>query len=62
MRLLVRPPIDGLDLPGVYVLHTMADTFAVHQALTAGARSAVIVGVATSAWRWPRPSLPSASR
>jgi NADPH-dependent 2,4-dienoyl-CoA reductase/sulfur reductase-like enzyme len=40
----VRPPIDGLDLPGVQVLHTMADTFALHQALAAGARSAVIVG------------------
>jgi NADPH-dependent 2,4-dienoyl-CoA reductase/sulfur reductase-like enzyme len=40
----VRPPIEGLDLPGVQVLHTMADTFALHQALTAGAHSAVIVG------------------
>lgn len=40
----VRPPIDGLDLPGVRVLHTMGDTFALHQALAAGARSAVIVG------------------
>jgi NADPH-dependent 2,4-dienoyl-CoA reductase/sulfur reductase-like enzyme len=40
----VRPPIDGLDLPGVHVLHTMGDTFALHHALTAGARSAVIVG------------------
>jgi NADPH-dependent 2,4-dienoyl-CoA reductase/sulfur reductase-like enzyme len=40
----VRPPIDGLDLDGVHVLHTMADTFALHQALTSGARSAVIVG------------------
>jgi NADPH-dependent 2,4-dienoyl-CoA reductase/sulfur reductase-like enzyme len=40
----VRPPIDGLDLPAVHVLHTMGDTFALHQALTAGARSAVIVG------------------
>jgi NADPH-dependent 2,4-dienoyl-CoA reductase/sulfur reductase-like enzyme len=40
----VRPPIDGLDLPGVHVLHTMGDTFALHQALAAGARSAVIVG------------------
>jgi NADPH-dependent 2,4-dienoyl-CoA reductase/sulfur reductase-like enzyme len=39
-----RPPIDGLDLPGVYVLHTMGDTFTLHQALAAGARSAVIVG------------------
>jgi NADPH-dependent 2,4-dienoyl-CoA reductase/sulfur reductase-like enzyme len=40
----VRPPIDGLDLPGVHVLHTMSDTFALHQALAAGAGSAVIVG------------------
>jgi NADPH-dependent 2,4-dienoyl-CoA reductase/sulfur reductase-like enzyme len=40
----VRPPIDGPDLPGVYVLHTMGDTFTLHQALAAGARSAVIVG------------------
>jgi NADPH-dependent 2,4-dienoyl-CoA reductase/sulfur reductase-like enzyme len=40
----VRPPIDGLDLPGVHVLHAMGDTFALHQALAAGAGSAVIVG------------------
>jgi NADPH-dependent 2,4-dienoyl-CoA reductase/sulfur reductase-like enzyme len=40
----VRPPIDGLDLLGVHVLHTMADTFAVHHALAAGAGSALIVG------------------
>jgi NADPH-dependent 2,4-dienoyl-CoA reductase/sulfur reductase-like enzyme len=40
----IRPPIDGLDLPGVQVLHTMGDTFTLHQALAAGARSAVIVG------------------
>jgi NADPH-dependent 2,4-dienoyl-CoA reductase/sulfur reductase-like enzyme len=40
----VRPPIDGLDLPGVQVLHTMGDTFALHQALIVGARSAVIIG------------------
>jgi NADPH-dependent 2,4-dienoyl-CoA reductase/sulfur reductase-like enzyme len=40
----VRPPIDGLDLPGVHVLHTMGDTFALHHAFTAGAGSAIIVG------------------
>jgi NADPH-dependent 2,4-dienoyl-CoA reductase/sulfur reductase-like enzyme len=40
----VRPPIDGLQLDGVHLLHTMGDTFALHQVLTAGARSAVIVG------------------
>jgi NADPH-dependent 2,4-dienoyl-CoA reductase/sulfur reductase-like enzyme len=40
----VRPPIDGLDLPGVHVLHTMGDTFTLHHALAAGAGSAIIVG------------------
>jgi NADPH-dependent 2,4-dienoyl-CoA reductase/sulfur reductase-like enzyme len=40
----VRPSIDGLELDGVQMLHTMGDTFALHQALTTGARSAVIVG------------------
>jgi NADPH-dependent 2,4-dienoyl-CoA reductase/sulfur reductase-like enzyme len=40
----VRPPIDGLDLLGVHLLHTMGDTFRLHQAFTAGARSAIIVG------------------
>jgi NADPH-dependent 2,4-dienoyl-CoA reductase/sulfur reductase-like enzyme len=40
----VRPPIDGLDLPGVHMLHTMGDTFTLHHALTGNARSAIIVG------------------
>jgi NAD(P)H-nitrite reductase large subunit len=40
----VRLPIDGLDLPGVHVLHTMGDTFALHKAVDAGVRSVVIVG------------------
>ena len=41
----VRPPIKGLDLPGVHVLHTMADSFAVQQALTSRQpTSAVIIG------------------
>jgi len=40
----VRPPIDGLDLPGVHLLHTMGDTFALQQDLTGDARSAIIVG------------------
>ena len=40
----VRPPIDGVDLPGVHVLHTMGDTFRLHQALTGGAGSVIIVG------------------
>ena len=58
----VRPPIDGLDLDGVQVLHTMADTFALQQALDAAVGSAVIVGAATSAWRWPKRSPPAASQ
>jgi len=40
-----KPPIIGLDLPGVYLLRKMADSFAVHQHLTNHApESAVIVG------------------
>jgi NADPH-dependent 2,4-dienoyl-CoA reductase/sulfur reductase-like enzyme len=40
----VRPPIDGLDLPGVHLLDTMADTFALQQDLTGDIGSAIIVG------------------
>lgn len=39
------PPIRGLDTPGVYLLHTMAESFAIHQHLTMRSpKSAVIVG------------------
>lgn len=39
------PPIGGLDLPGVYLLHTMMDSFRVHLHLeTHPPRRAVIVG------------------
>ena len=41
----VRPPISGLDLPGVYPLRWMADSFAVQQHLTERSpRHATIVG------------------
>ncbi|HWE61879.1 MAG TPA: FAD-dependent oxidoreductase [Chloroflexota bacterium] len=41
----IRPRIAGLDLPGVYVLHSMADSFALHDHLTTNApRSALIIG------------------
>lgn len=41
----VRPPIPGLELPGVYALRSMEDSFAVHAFLdTHAPRSAVIVG------------------
>ena len=39
-----RPPIPGIELPGVHVLHSMSDASAVQDALNAGARSAVIIG------------------
>jgi NADPH-dependent 2,4-dienoyl-CoA reductase/sulfur reductase-like enzyme len=40
----IRPRIDGMDLPDVFVLHTMEDCFALHHRLESSARSAVIVG------------------
>ena len=41
----VRPRIPGIDLPGVYLLRSMQDSFAVHEYLdTHAPRSAVIVG------------------
>ncbi len=41
----LEPPIDGWQSPGVFVLHTMADSFAVHRFLeTAKPKRAVIVG------------------
>jgi NADPH-dependent 2,4-dienoyl-CoA reductase/sulfur reductase-like enzyme len=41
----IRPPIQGLDLPGVYLLRSMEDSFAVHTYLNKHApRSAIIVG------------------
>ncbi len=41
----VKPPLSGLGLPGVYPLHTMEDSFQVHEALTRDKpRSAIIIG------------------
>jgi len=41
----VQPEIEGFELPGVFPLHTMEDSFAVHQFLEdRQPRSAVIVG------------------
>jgi NADPH-dependent 2,4-dienoyl-CoA reductase/sulfur reductase-like enzyme len=47
----IWPPIDGLDLPGVHVLHTMADTFALHQAVTAGSGPVAKAGSGTGGLR-----------
>ena len=38
-----RPPIDGMDLPGVHVVHTLDQAFTLHERLE-GARRAVVVG------------------
>jgi len=41
----IRPRIAGLDLPGVYTLHSMEDSFAVHARLAPDpARAAVVIG------------------
>jgi NADPH-dependent 2,4-dienoyl-CoA reductase/sulfur reductase-like enzyme len=41
----VKPSLEGLTLPGVFLLHTMNDSFAVHRYLeSAKPRRAVIVG------------------
>jgi NAD(P)H-nitrite reductase large subunit len=41
----VRSPMGGLGAPGVYQLHTMADSFAVHEHLGAkNPRTALVVG------------------
>jgi pyruvate/2-oxoglutarate dehydrogenase complex dihydrolipoamide dehydrogenase (E3) component len=41
----VRPAIEGFDLPGVFPLHTMDDSFAVHRFLEERQpKSIVIVG------------------
>jgi NADPH-dependent 2,4-dienoyl-CoA reductase/sulfur reductase-like enzyme len=41
----IRPPIAGLDLPGVYLLHTMEDSFRIHEHVTGRhPKSVLIVG------------------
>lgn len=40
----LRPPLPGLDLPGVFTLRTLADMDRIKEAMTAGVRRAVIVG------------------
>lgn len=40
----VVPPIPGVDLPNVFVLHTMDECFALHRQLEDAVHSAVIVG------------------
>ncbi len=39
-----RPPIPGIDLPGVYSLRNLEDVDRLHEVVTGGARKAVVVG------------------
>lgn len=40
----IRPPIPGVDLPGVFTLRNLADTDRIKQAADSGVRQAVLVG------------------
>jgi NADPH-dependent 2,4-dienoyl-CoA reductase/sulfur reductase-like enzyme/rhodanese-related sulfurtransferase len=40
----LRPPIPGLDLPGIFTLRDLQDTDRIKRAVDEGARSAVVVG------------------
>jgi NADPH-dependent 2,4-dienoyl-CoA reductase/sulfur reductase-like enzyme len=40
----IRPRIEGINLPNVFFLHTMEESFALYRRLEEGAQSAVIVG------------------
>src|SRR5439155_7362624 len=39
-----RPPIPGLDLPGVHLLRTLDDSTAIRREIEGGAKRALIVG------------------
>ena len=54
-----RPPIAGLDLPGVHVLHSMDHVFAVHDRLTAASTRRAVsrkCGANRSRWSAVRPA------
>ena len=40
----IRPPIPGIDLPGIHTLWTIPDTDAIREIVDEGAKSAVIIG------------------
>ncbi len=40
----IRPPIPGIDLPGIHILWTIPDTDAIREIVDEGAKSAVIIG------------------
>jgi len=40
----VRPPLPGIDLPGVHLLHTIDDARHLHGIIDDGSRRAVLIG------------------
>jgi NADPH-dependent 2,4-dienoyl-CoA reductase/sulfur reductase-like enzyme/rhodanese-related sulfurtransferase len=40
----IRPPLPGLDLPGIYALRNLADMDQIKAAVDAGAKQAVVIG------------------
>jgi len=51
----IRPPLPGIDLPGVFVLRTIPDSRRIREWIdTKQAKNAVVVGVVSSGWKWPK--------
>lgn len=51
----VRPPLQGIDLDGIFTLRNVNDTDRIYSYLnTHSVKSAVIVGVVLLVWRWQR--------
>src|SRR6185369_14081047 len=49
----IRPPLPGIDLPGVFVLRTIPDSRRIREWIdTKQAKNAVVVGVVSSGWKW----------
>ncbi|MDX1944491.1 MAG: FAD-dependent oxidoreductase [Pirellulaceae bacterium] len=40
----IRPPLPGIDLPGIFTLRNLQDTDRIYAALSAGVRQAVVIG------------------
>jgi len=56
------PPVHGVELPGVFTLRTLADGLKLDGVLRdqRPKKTRSLWVVATSDWRWPRPSAPAA--
>ena len=52
----VRPPIPGIDLPGIYTLRNLQDVDQIKARIDQGVKQAVVVAQASSGWNWSRTS------